>query len=321
MRQIDYNELTKKLTEKPKSSFEKDPRILTLTKPNKNGNIGAIIRFLPPHPAEDMPRVKVVRHYWTENVNGQNVSLSFEPCPSSIGEKCPICAKHWELWRGGQKDVKTYKPSESYYVNVLVVSCPMEPELEGQVKIMKLQRAMWMKIEGVLNPTDGVTTALQPFSYTEGNNFKLIGTPTTYPKADGSEGHSFDWIKNSKFEDNKTRINLKGKELTDAEIEELDTKLYELLPFVAEEKIATPEIIASVCEKKLGYNPFGGSVGTLEPKAKPAAKKESLIEETDDSEIELLKPETKTEPKAKPAAKPAASSEDADVDTMIEELF
>lgn len=311
MRKIDYSKLTK-LTEKT-TTFERDERIFQI-KANKEGSAGAIIRFLPAHPNEDLPRVKVVKHYFEEVIDGNVARVSVNPCPSSIGHKCPLCDKYWNLWRAGQgktPEAAKYRPTESYYLNALIVKNPVEPELEGKVMIVNLNRPLFEKITKILNPDDGVTEPGNPFSYENGMNFKYIGKPASYTAANGETKHSLDFIKNSSF-DVPSPINLKGVPLTEAEIEKIDSQLYELLPFIAEDKLWTAEKIKEACEKKLGRDIFGGNGDTLQPQTKKP------------DEIDLLAP---TEPaKKKPAdeAPKAAATKPSETDVpdeLIDQMF
>jgi len=315
MRKIDYSKLTK-LTEKT-TSFERDERIFQI-KANKEGSAGAIIRFLPAHPKEDLPRVKVVKHYFEEVIDGNVARVSVNPCPASVGKKCPLCEKYWNLWRAGQgktAEAAKYRPTESYYLNALIVKNPVEPELEGKVMIVNLNRPLFEKITKILSPDDGVTEPGNPFSYETGMNFKYIGKPASYTAANGETKHSLDFIKNSSF-DVVSPINLKGVPLTEEEIEKIDSQLYELLPFIAEDKLWTEEKIIETCEKKLGRNPFNGSGDVLQPKPK--------------DEIDLLAPTEPTPAKkpaseapksvAKPVQAPATDVPDELIDQMFEEL-
>lgn len=312
MRKIDYSKLNK-LTEKT-TTFEKDERIFSI-KTNKEGSAGAIIRFLPAHPKEDLPRVKVVRHYWEEVKDGNVIRVSFNPCPSSIGHKCPICDKYWQMWRAGHgktPEAAKYRPSESYYLNALIVKNPAEPELEGKVMIVNLNRPLFEKITKVLAPDDGVTEPGNPFDYEKGMNFKYIGKPIVFPGKDGQEVKTLDFIKNSMF-DVSSPINLKGVPLTEAEIEKIDSQLYELTPFISDEKIWSAEKIKETLEKKLGYYPLGGTGEVIQPKE---IKDEiDLIEPKTESEVKVSVTHTET---PKPA--PKADVSDEEIDVIFDEL-
>lgn len=85
-RKFDWNAVTEqiKTQDKPKS-FGQAEDDLYKPKLNDQGNANVLLRFLPPHPDEELPFVKKYSHGF-KGVNGWFI----EDCPTTIGEKCPV---------------------------------------------------------------------------------------------------------------------------------------------------------------------------------------------------------------------------------------
>ena len=121
--------LSEKLEKLSSKESYKDERIW---KPgiDKAGNGYAVVRFLPEIQGEDTPFVAVYSHTF----KGKGGWL-YENCPTTIGEKCPICAANTELWNSGVEDDKNIarqrKRKLTYISNILVIEDPANPENKG----------------------------------------------------------------------------------------------------------------------------------------------------------------------------------------------
>ena len=150
-----------------KSSYQRDERIWMVTK-DSAGNGSAIIRFLPQKDLEKSPFQKLFRH--STKINGKWL---IEPCPQTIGEKCPICGYSSEIWDTGGELARQLWRKTSYIANILVVDDPANPENNGQVKLFKFGKSIYNIISDVVAPEDADEEPINVFDFDEGLNFKL----------------------------------------------------------------------------------------------------------------------------------------------------
>jgi len=226
-------------------SYNKDDENLYKPKLDAEGNGGAIIRFLPPHPEEDMPFVKKMTHFF-QGVGGYFVA----ECPKAIGLDCPVCKHNYKMW-GIDKDLaRQRKAKTSYYANILVVKDPASPENEGKVFKFKYGVKMQEKIMEKLSPEKGsIDEPVLVFDYEKGANFKLkVKTQRMF--LNGREVSVPNYDSSSFMEPSPIALN--GKPLTDAELEELDKKLYRLNEIVDKSKFKSFEEISEMFFKKTG---------------------------------------------------------------------
>jgi len=154
-----------------KSESYKDDRIW---KPelDKASNGYAIIRFLPAPKNEDLPWVRVFNH----GFKGPGGWL-IDNCPTTLGKKCPVCEANSALWNSGtesDKDIaRSRKRRLSYYSNIVVVSDPKNPENEGKVFLYKFGKKIFDKIMEKMQPEFEDETAINPFDFWNGANFRL----------------------------------------------------------------------------------------------------------------------------------------------------
>jgi len=164
-------DLTKKIEDLNKEASYKDDRFW---KPevDKAGNGYAVIRFLPAAPGEDIPWAKVYSHAF----QGKGGWL-IENCPTTIGQKCPICEGNSELWNSGiekDKDIaRNRKRKLSYISNILVVSDPANPANDGKMFLYKYGTKIFGKIQESMQPQFKDEEAINPFDFWKGANFKL----------------------------------------------------------------------------------------------------------------------------------------------------
>ena len=157
-----------------KESYD-DPRFWTLER-DKAGNGSAVIRFLPQSQGETEPVVSYHSHHF----QGKGGWL-IENCPTSIGQKCPICEANNELWEESNGDdshpsrkiARDRKRKLHYISNILVVSDPANPDNNGKVFLYKYGKMIFDKIKAAINSTDPDEPAFNPFHPVSGANFKL----------------------------------------------------------------------------------------------------------------------------------------------------
>lgn len=155
------------------------------------GNASAVIRFLPTSPnfpEQRSPFAKLHSHGFK---NGGKWFI--ENCPTSIGEKCPVCDANGELWETGiesNKDIaRTRKRKLSYWANILVIKDEANPENEGKVFKYRFGKKIMDKIQAMANPeTDLGEEAVDVTCVFGGANFLLkVKKVSGFPNYDDSK--------------------------------------------------------------------------------------------------------------------------------------
>ena len=169
-----FANLTKEIEKMSSGSKKSDDRFW---KPqvDKSGNGFAIIRFLPESEGCELPWAQV----WSHAFQGPGGWL-IENCPTTKGEKCPVCAANTALWNSGteaDKDVaRKQKRKLSYYSNIYVVKDPLNPENEGKVFLYKFGKRIFDKLMAKMQPDENdydPQPAFNPFDLWKGADFKL----------------------------------------------------------------------------------------------------------------------------------------------------
>ena len=139
---------------------------------DKTGNGYAVIRFLPAPNGEDLPWVKMYSHAF-QGPGGWYIENSL----TTNGGKDPVSEYNRELWNSGNeadKDtVRKQKRKLSYYANIYVVQDKANPENEGKVFLYKFGKKIFDKIMEAMQPEYEDETAINPFDFWAGANFKL----------------------------------------------------------------------------------------------------------------------------------------------------
>lgn len=154
---------------------------------DKTGNGYAVIRFLPAPPSEDLPWVRVFSHGF-QSKGGWYI----ENCPTTIGQKCPVCEANNELWNSGNDDDKNIardrKRKLSYISNILVVDDPVNPANNGKIFLYRYGKKIFDKINDKMNPQYKDEDLVNPFDFWQGANFKIkIRNVDGYRNYDKSE--------------------------------------------------------------------------------------------------------------------------------------
>jgi hypothetical protein len=163
--------LTERMDKLTSKESYKDDR---LWKPgiDKAGNGYAVIRFLPEIAGEDSPFVSVYSHAF----KGKGGWL-FENCPTTLGEKCPVCEANTELWNSGIEDDKNIarnrKRKLTYISNILVIEDPANPENKGKVFLYQYGTKIFQKIQALAHPEFKDEIAIDPFNFWTGADFKI----------------------------------------------------------------------------------------------------------------------------------------------------
>ena len=139
---------------------------------DKTGNGYAVIRFLPAPEGEELPWAKMYSHAF-QGPGGWYIENSL----TTLGQKDPVSEHNRELWNSGldsDKDtVRKQKRKLSYYANIYVVQDKANPQNEGQVFLYKFGKKIFDKIMEAMQPEYEDETAINPFDFWAGANFKL----------------------------------------------------------------------------------------------------------------------------------------------------
>lgn len=165
----------------------KDDRFWNIER-DKSGNGFAVIRFLPACEGEDIPWSRVFSH----GFRGPGGNWFIENCPTTLGQKCPVCEANSALWNSGiesDKEIARARKRKLRYVsNILVVSDPAHKENEGKVFLYNYGKKIFDKITESMTPQFAGEEPINPFDFWKGRNFKLkVRTISDFPNYDASE--------------------------------------------------------------------------------------------------------------------------------------
>jgi len=139
---------------------------------DKAGNGYAVIRFLPAPDKEELPWAKVWSHAF-QGPGGWYIENSL----TTLGGKDPVSEYNRLLWNSGNdadKDLaRKQKRKLSYISNIYVVKDPTNPQNEGKVFLYKFGKKIFDKITAAMQPEFEDETAIDPFDFWQGANFKL----------------------------------------------------------------------------------------------------------------------------------------------------
>jgi len=140
-----------------------------------SGNGYAVIRFLPAIEGEDLPWVKLFSHAF----QGPTGQWYIENSRTTLGkgEEDPVSQHNTALWNSGVESDKEIarkqKRKLQYYSNIYVVSDSKHPENEGKVFLFRYGKKIFDKIMAAMQPEFEDESAINPFDFWKGANFKL----------------------------------------------------------------------------------------------------------------------------------------------------
>lgn len=301
------NDKIKELDKKPQYGKGGDDEVFYKAKTDEQGNGNVLIRFLPPHPEETLPFVKKYNHGF-QSANGWFI----EDCPTSIGEKCPICAYNSSQWDIDQAGVRNRKRKVSFYSNILIVKDPLAPENEGKVFKYRYGVKIHGKLMEKIAPESTIDDPVNIFDYDNGANFKLkIKTQKIFLGGKERPVPNYDA---SSFSE-PCPISINGRELTDDEINELDTKINKIEVFTEKTNFKDYKTLAELFFKKTGIEIPTSPDGVVKSAATAPTPAASIADYSDTpAEASAIKSAVK----AKPA--PVSSDEDEDEDDFFAKL-
>jgi hypothetical protein len=217
----------------------------------------------------------------------------FENCPTTLGEKCPVCEANTELWNSGIEDDKNIarnrKRKLTYISNILVVEDPANPENKGKVFLYQYGTKIFQKIQALAHPEFKDETAVDPFNFWTGADFKIkIRNVGGYVNYDRSEFAA--------------PAPLLGGD--DKKLEELWKKQYALKEFTSAENFKSYDELKTKMDTVLK----GGN----DSKAKSAEEMEEI-----EAEAEARFGSPKMRPAAKMPEKKIAVDEDAEEENAL----
>lgn len=146
----------------------KDDRIWKLST-DKSGKGAALIRFLPPTEGEENEIVQVYKH----SFGSKSAGFFIENCPTTIGQKCPVCEANSALYEANRgDDAKGRTRNLKYYANIIVLEDKANPENNGKVFIYEFGKQIFDKIKRVVTPESSLDVSIpDPFCPINGANF------------------------------------------------------------------------------------------------------------------------------------------------------
>tara|TARA_B100001939_G_scaffold235612_2_gene203169 strand:- start:2494 stop:3447 length:954 start_codon:yes stop_codon:yes gene_type:complete len=139
---------------------------------DKAGNGYAVIRFLPAPEGEELPWAKLYSHAF-QGPGGWYIENSL----TTLGQKDPVSEHNRVLWHSGadsdKETARKQKRKLTYISNIYVVKDPTNPENEGKVFLYKFGKKIFDKITAAMQPEFEDETAIDPFDFWQGANFKL----------------------------------------------------------------------------------------------------------------------------------------------------
>ena len=225
----------------------------------KNGKAEVIMRFLPSHPDEFKPFVENRTHMY-EYEPGKFFGCT---CLEKFGLPCPICDHNHKLYTCGKYTKEEARPlrlpnaKRRFISNVYIVKNDNAPETEGNVyrfeygiQIMDMIRNA---MQGYDDPEEGRVEGFNPFDWKTGANF-------IYNGVQGAMGPKLD---KSKFGKQRPISDKTGRELSEAEIDEIESKIYTLDEYEKKvDQVWSSDEIRKRFAAKIGHRLFDKFDGT-----------------------------------------------------------
>ena len=140
---------------------------------DKTGNGYAVIRFLPAVNGEDLPWAKL----WNHAFQGPTGQWYIENSLTTLNQKDPVSEMNTAYWNSGVESDKEIarkqKRKLQYFSNIYVVSDSKHPEHEGKVFLFRYGKKIFDKCMEAMQPAFEDETAVNPFDFWKGANFKL----------------------------------------------------------------------------------------------------------------------------------------------------
>jgi hypothetical protein len=266
------SKLQEELEKSNKTNDYKDDRFWRPTLDSASNGY-AVIRFLPAVEGEDIPWVKLYSHAF----KGKG-GWFIHNCPTTLGEKCPVCEANSELWNSGTESDKRIardrKRKLTYISNILVVEDPAAPQNKGKVFLFKYGKKIFEKIQEQMNPEFQDESAVNPFDFWKGANFKL-----KVRKVDG-------YVNYDKSEFSAAAELFDGD---DAKLEALWKKQYALKEFINPKEFKSyPELKTKLVDALGGdFRAMGDTEETIEDESQIRSNRKPLRKPEPDEDVDV----------------------------------
>lgn len=252
---------------------------------------------------------KTFFHYYFHGINslatGQFMGFL---CPTTYGERCPLCEHVMKLYREDNEESKklatSLKRTEQWLVNTYVIKDPTKEENNGQIKIMRYGRQLNKIIRDAIDGIDAEEFGEKIFDLTE----KGCTLRVTVEKNEGGYAS----YTSSKFLSPGT--NPIPKEV---DTDDFQNNLFELEKSSSYDSMSLEEIKELVDEHVLGEvasesirKPDEFKVEDLEEELPGLEKKDEGEDVFDEGDSESEPAEEKKEEKAEPEKKETQSKEE-----------
>ena len=172
---IDYDALLNQIVDSQKKTAD-NVYSKNMLKTDTIGNT-IIGRLIPNLNDRDHTIVKYFHHGW-KSVSKQGFNLFFL-CPSTVGERCPICTQSIKMWKSGNPHLveqsKLIRRRENKLINFYVISDLKEPKNNGTLKILRYGMQIETKIKMATEGVDKAIYGKRVFRLDEeGCNFRIM---------------------------------------------------------------------------------------------------------------------------------------------------
>jgi hypothetical protein len=170
-----FEKLTQELSKLTQTESKSDTRFWY---PNvdKAGNGYAVIRFLPAPGDEELPFIRMFEH----GFKGPTGQWYIENSLTTVGKDDPVGQMNSVLWNSttddnspARKQARAQKRKLNYICNIYIVQDQANPENNGQVRLFKMGKKIFDKLNEAMNPQFADEKPMNPFDLWEGANFKL----------------------------------------------------------------------------------------------------------------------------------------------------
>jgi hypothetical protein len=114
-----------------------------------------LVRFIPNVKEPKRTFYHYYHHGWQSEKTGQYISAT---CPTTWGDRCPICEERIKLYRDGTEESKKLayllKRKENWLVNIYVITDPKNQENNNQVKILRYGKQVQKIIDDAMSGED-----------------------------------------------------------------------------------------------------------------------------------------------------------------------
>jgi len=247
---------------------------------DKTGNGFAVIRFLPSVKDEELPWAKL----WSHAFQGSTGQWYIENSLTTIGQKDPVSELNTAFWNSGiesDKEIaRKQKRKLQYFANIYVVQDPANPQNEGKVMLYRFGKKIFDKVMEAMQPAFEDETAINPFDFWKGANFKLkIRKVDGYWNYDKSEFETSSVL----FDDDDKIEEVWGKEYPLVEFTSATNfKSYDELKKRLDTVLAGTTTIGSAASTQFEDEPQVSTV-TVDTKPVPAPAVDVSVDNEDDT--------------------------------------